>query len=278
MIVGGPASQLLAGRIARELDTDLALTEYRTFPDGEAYCRVLDEIGEDVVVVQSTPTDTDFIYLLQLIDAVDVADHITVVIPYFGYARQDKRFNPGEPVTSRALAQSINADRVITVNIHNKNVLSYFKTEAIDLDAVPLLGKKLNAIGSPLIVAPDEGAIDIARDAALSLNLEYDYLEKTRISGEEVEIKPKHVDAKGRDVVIIDDIISTGGTMARAISLLKRQGARDVYVATVHPVLARNATTRLMNAGVKSIIGTDTIERGVSAVSVAPVIAEALRE
>lgn len=278
MIVGGPASQLLSGRLARELDAELALTEYRTFPDGEAFIRVLDEAVDEVVIVQSTPTDTDFIYLLQLVDAMDVADRVTAVVPYFGYARQDKRFNPGEPITSRALARAIDVDRIITVNIHSEEVLSYFNAPVDDLDAAPLIGGKLESLGSPLVVAPDMGAVDLARSAAESMGIEYDYLEKTRISGEEVQIKPKKVDARGRDVVLIDDIISTGGTMAEAINLLKQQGARDVYVATVHPVLAQNAITRLMKAGVKSIIGTDTIEKGVSAVSVAPIIAKALQE
>ncbi len=280
-VVAGPASQLLATRVASLLKCGMDLTEYKEFPDGEVYCRVTGDIkNRDVVIVQSTFRAQDLIYLLELIDACDEAASVTVVVPYFGYARQDKRFKPGEPVTARALAKCIKADRVFTVNIHDRSVLKYFPCEAVDLNAAPELGNYIDGmeLRETTILAPDDGALNLVRSAAEPRGLHYDYLEKTRLSGEEVKIAPKNLDITGRDVVIMDDIISTGGTIAEAIKLLKAQGVRDVYVACVHPVFAHNAYLKLHDAGVREVIATDTLERALSKVSVAPAIAEAVKE
>lgn len=143
-----------------------------------------------------------------------------------------------------------------------------------------MIGKYIKTMefNDPLIIAPDDGAIGIAKSASANLGIDYDYLDKTRLSGESVSIHPKNVKVEGRDVIIIDDIISTGGTIAEAISLLRKQGAHEVFAACVHPVLSNNAIMKLFKAGVKGIIATDTIDRGVSVVSVAPVIADAINE
>ncbi len=279
-IVSGPASQLLATRVAALLGCGVDLTEFKEFPDGEVYCRVTGETrNEDVVIIQSTFRASDLIYLLELIDACDEARSVTAVVPYFGYARQDKRFKPGEPITARALAKCIRADRVFTVNIHDRSVLGHFPCPAIDLNAAPELGNYIDGmeLKDTTILAPDDGALGLVKSAAGPRGLRYDYLEKTRLSGEEVRIAPKSLDIKGRDVVLMDDIISTGGTIAEAIKLLKAQGVRDVYVACVHPVFAHNAYLKLHDAGVKEVIATDTLERAVSRVTVAPVIADAVR-
>ena len=280
-IVAGPASQLLATRVASLLKCSVDLTEYKQFPDGEVYCRVTSDITkDDVVIIQSTYHASDLIYLLELIDACDEAKSVTVVTPYFGYARQDKRFKPGEPITARALAKCIKADRVFTINIHDRSVLKYFPCPAADLNAAPELGNYIDGmeLRDTTILAPDDGALNLVRSAAEPRNLHYDYLEKTRLSGEEVKIAPKNLDIKGRDVVLMDDIISTGGTIAEAIKLLKTQGVRDVYVACVHGVFVNNAYLKLHDAGVKDILATDTLEKAISKVSVASVIADAIRK
>ncbi len=279
-VVAGPASQLLATRVASLLKCSVDLTDYKAFPDGEVYCRVTGNIGgEDIVIIQSTYQASDLIYLLELIDACDEAKSVTVVVPYFGYARQDKRFKPGEPLTARALAKCINADRVFTINIHDPSVLKYFPCPAIDLNAAPELGNYIDGmeLKDTVMLAPDDGALTLVKSASEPRKLHYDYLEKTRLSGEEVRIAPKNLDVKGRDVVLMDDIISTGGTIAEAIKLLKAQGVRDVYVACVHPVFVHNAYLKLHDAGVKEIIATDTLEKAISKVSVAPVIADAIK-
>ncbi len=278
-IIGGPASQSLAGRVSEALRANLLVNEFKRFPDGELYTRILGSFDDDVTIIQSTVTDSDFVSLLQLIDACEDAAKINVIIPYMGYARQDKRFKEGEPISARAIARAIKADTVYTINIHSESILDYFDAKAINLDATPEIGKYIKNMRfkNPLIVAPDDGAIGLARNAAHDLGMDYDFLEKTRLSGEEVIIKPKNIAVDGREVIIIDDIISTGGTMAEAISILRKQGADGVFTACVHPVLSSNAILRLFKSGVRGIIGTDTIDKGVSVVSVAPVIASALK-
>ncbi len=276
-IIGGTASQLLAGRVSEVLKSNLLVGEFKRFPDGEQYTRILgDFAGEEVTIIQSTVNDSDFISLLQLIDACSEASKINVVIPYMGYARQDKQFKKGEPISARAMAGAVKADNVFTVNIHNESILDYFDANARNLDATPMIGKYIRNMKfkEPLIIAPDDGAIPLARNASKDLGIDYDFLEKTRLSGETVSIQPKNIQVKERDVIIIDDIISTGGTMAETISLLGQQGAHEVFAACVHPVFSNNAISRLFRAGVKGIIATDTIDRGVSVVSAAPVIAE----
>ncbi|MBU4490919.1 MAG: ribose-phosphate diphosphokinase, partial [Euryarchaeota archaeon] len=255
-IIGGTASQLLAGRVSAALKSTLVVSEFKRFPDGELYTRILDEFaGDTVTIIQSTVNDSDFISLLQLIDACSEAANINVVLPYMGYARQDKQFKKGEPISARAVARAIKADHVFTVNIHAESILDYFDAKAVNLDATPMIGKYIKNMKfkDPLIVAPDDGAIPLARNASKDLGIDYDFLEKTRLSGESVTIQPKNIAVKGRDVIIIDDIISTGGTMAETISLLKKHGAHEVFAACVHPVFSNNAVLKLFKAGVKGI-------------------------
>lgn len=279
-IIGGPASQLLASRMASELDCGLALCNFKTFPDGEKYIRVTDDIGPEAVIVQSTTTDSDLVVLLQLIDACSSADRIHVVIPYMGYARQDKVFNRGEAISARAVARTIEADNVITVNIHEDSVLRYFRCNTININAAPLIGQFFGAadLHNPVILAPDMGAKQLAVPAAREMGIEYDYLEKKRISGDTVEVSPKNLDVSERDIVILDDIVSTGGTMAEAVRMLREQGASGVYIACIHPVLAGAAVNKLYHSGVKDLIATDTIEKAVSRISVAPLLAQTLKE
>lgn len=282
MIIGGPSSQLLAGKVAAILGQELALCEYRTFPDGESYSQIVNDLEDEVTIIQSTPRDSDIIYLLQLLD-VCREKKITLVIPYFGYARQDKIFKPGEPMTARAIASALNPllgedGRVYTVNIHARSVLSHFRCPAENLDATPLLAEKVRAfdLHDPVVISPDKGAMAMANNAAMHLEAECDYLEKTRLSGTEVSMAPKEIKVAGRDVVVFDDMIATGGTMATAISLLRKQGAKRVFLAAVHPVLTGNAVLKLCRSGVEAVIATDTLDRSASTVSVAPLIAEAI--
>jgi ribose-phosphate pyrophosphokinase len=279
-IIGGPASQLLASRTARALGTEPVLCEFNRFPDGELYLRIADEIeGERVAIIQSTPTNSDFVSLLQLIDACEGSSELNVVIPYMGYSRQDKKFKTGEPISARVVARCVNADRIFAINIHEKNLLSYFSGSACSLDAAKLLGEHIASfeLENPILIAPDDGAEELVKNVASGPNFEYDHLQKTRLSGDTVIIQTKSLDVRGRHVVLVDDMIATGGTMAESIKMLKAQGAIDVYLVCVHPVLARNAALRLFNAGVKDIIATDTLEKAESMISVAPLIANALK-
>ena len=282
MIIGGPASQLLAGRVAAILRETLALCDYKTFPDGESYTQVVTPLEDEVVIIQSTPTDQDLVYLLQLLD-VCRASRVSLVMPYFGYARQDKIFKPGEPMTARAVATALNPflknGRVHLVNIHAPSVMSHFQSPIENLDATPLLAERIGTMGlkDAVVISPDKGAVAMAKTAAATLGCDCDYLQKTRLSGTEVSMAPKEVNVKGRDVVIFDDMIATGGTMATAIALLRQQGANRVYLAAVHPVLTGSAVIKLYRSGVEAVLATDTLDKGVSTVSVAPLIAKALR-
>lgn len=282
MIIGGPSSQLLAGKVAAILGQELALCEYKTFPDGESYSQIVNDLEDEVTIIQSTPRDSDIIYLLQLLD-ICREKKVTLVIPYFGYARQDKIFKTGEPMTARAIAHALNPvlgekGRVHTVNIHAQSVLSHFRCAASNLDATPLLAEKVRSLGlhDPVVISPDKGAVAMAKIAASHLGADCDYLEKTRLSGTEVSMAPKEIKVAGRDVVIFDDMIATGGTMATAITLLRKQGAKRVFLASVHPVLTGNAILKLYRSGVEAVIASDTLDKSVSTVSVAPLIAEAI--
>jgi ribose-phosphate pyrophosphokinase len=282
-IVPGVSTQVLAARIAAELGCDASLCEFKTFPDGELYTRVVDDVkDEEVVIVQSLMADTGLISLLQLIDAVEEAHKTTVVLPYLGYARQDKRFKPGEAISSRAIARGISfagiVDKIYVVNAHNPAVLRYFDVSAKELNAAPLIGEYISrrGIAAPVIIGPDEGARELAKAVAQPKGFEYDVLEKKRLSGDEVQIKPKELSVAGRNVVIVDDIISTGGTIAEAASMLTARDAHAIYVACIHGLFVQNATIRILNAGVKEIIATDTIQSIFSQISVAKMIADEL--
>jgi len=282
MIIGGPASQLIAGRVAAILGETLALCDYKTFPDGESYTQVVTPLEDEVAIIQSTPTDQDLVYLLQLLD-VCRDRKVSLVIPYFGYARQDKVFKPGEPITARAVATALNPflkdGKVYLVNIHAPSILSHFQCDAKNLDATSLLAERISSLclKDPVVISPDKGAMAMAKTAAVHLGAACDYLQKTRLSGTEVSMAPKEIDVRGRDVVIFDDMIATGGTMATAIALLRQQGARKVYLAAVHAVLTSSAILKLYRSGVEAVLATDTLDKGVSAVSVAPLIADALK-
>ena len=150
MIIGGPASQLLAGRVAAILNETLALCDYKTFPDGESYTQVVTPLDDEIVIIQSTPTDQDLVYLLQLLDVCQ-GRQVSLVIPYFGYARQDKIFKPGEPMTARAVATALNPflknGRVHLVNIHAPSIMSHFQCPIENLDATPLLAERIGSMG-----------------------------------------------------------------------------------------------------------------------------------
>ncbi|MCJ7443721.1 MAG: ribose-phosphate diphosphokinase [Methanotrichaceae archaeon] len=283
MIISGPASQHLAVKVASILHDELALCEYRSFPDGEAYSQIISNLDNEVVIIQSTPTDKDIIYLLQLLD-ICKGLNISLVIPYFGYARQDKIFNNGEPMTARALASAMNPflgdkSEVYLINIHSTSILSHFACRSRNLDATHLLAKEIENLGlrDPIVISPDKGAIAIAQTTATYLDTPFDYFQKTRLNGTEVYMIPKNVEVNAKDVVIIDDMITTGGTMATAAKLLHQQGANRIFVAAVHPVLTGNALIKLYRSGIKSILATDTLDKAISTISVASLIAEAIK-
>jgi ribose-phosphate pyrophosphokinase len=289
IVIPGPASIELGFEVAKELKSKTIPIEYKTFPDGELYLRFTGEVtNEKLAIIQTTspPQDTRLMELLLLIDtAHELGAHsITAVVPYFAYARQDKRFRSGEPISAKTmikLIEAVGVTRFITVNIHSTKILENFNIPAENLSAIPLLAKHFYSRGfaKAFALAPDEGAIDMAIEASKILGGEYGWLKKERdkITGE-IIVEKKLFDVKGRDAIVFDDIISTGGTMATAVKILKEQGARRVYAACVHPLLIGDAKERILKSGADGIVGTNSVQGPASTVSLAPLIAEALKK
>jgi ribose-phosphate pyrophosphokinase len=196
-----------------------------------------------------------------------------------GYGRQDKAFADGDPVSARAMARAIStgSDRVLTVNPHEPSVTDFFDVPAESVDAAGRLAEPLPELSDPLFLSPDAGAISLAETVRDAYGVgAVDHFEKTRHSGTDVEIEPSEATVNGREVVLVDDIIATGSTMSQSISVLNDRDAARVFVTCVHPLLVRNARLKLARAGVETIYGTDTIERAVSEITVAPAVADAL--
>jgi ribose-phosphate pyrophosphokinase len=287
IVVPGPASRNLGQRIAEKLSAQVISVNLKSFPDGE-YCLRFegDLAGEEVVVVQSTgpPQDTNVMQLLLMLDAAkDLgAEKVTAVVPYLAFARQDKRFLPGEVVSAETVVKLIEAcgtDQFITVNIHSEKTLNQLSIPAENLSAISSLAEhfKSRGLDGAFSLSPDKGAVELAEEADQVLGGGCGWLrkERDRYTGE-IQVEEKSLHVKDRDVIVFDDIISSGGTIARAVKMLKTQGARRVYAACVHPLLIGEAKQKILQSGAEEIVGTDSIPSSVRRVSLAPLIAEAL--
>ncbi len=291
VIFGGSGSEALALKVSRLTGIPLGELIVKKFPDGETYVRFVTDVSErDVILVNSmyrNPNDYLIEFLLEVSTLKELgARRIIAFIPYFPYARQDDRFNPGEAVSLYIVAKLIEnagVNEVYTIDMHlhrAESIDKVFKIKAVNLTAVIELMKFVKQhyeLKNPLVIGPDEESEQWAKIAANYLGTEYDILEKERVSAEEVVIKVRGLNVSGRDIVIVDDIVSTGGTMAEAVKALKRLGARNVVATCTHPILVGNAYQKILKAGALELIGTDTVPSPVSFVTVAPVIAEALR-
>jgi ribose-phosphate pyrophosphokinase len=250
IVVSGSASVSLAKNLSAEMGCAQANVEVRRFPDFECYVRIHDNLdGEDVVLVQTAYPDEKIIELFLLQDAIrefNVKSLVTV-IPYFGYARQDKKFNLGEPISAKTLVRhfQLATDSLITVDIHEEGIIDWFDIPAKNISGMPQIGAYLKNLDPDIIIAPDKGALDLAKVVAEVIGCDWDYLEKTRIDGE---------------------------TVVKATEHLKSQGAKDVYAACTHGLFAKNALPRLQKV-CDEVISSDTIENETSVVSVAKEIA-----
>lgn len=280
-IVAGSASRRLARELAEEIQAPLAEVEIKDFPDGEVYVRIASELaGRDVVVLNTTYPNARLVELMLLQAGArnGGAGRIVTVAPYYAYSRQDMAFKPGEVVSAEVLARhfSLDSDAFATVDPHKEHILKFMKG-ARSVSAVPEIAERLRLDGVDLVLAPDKGARDRAEAAAHALGVPHDHLEKTRISGTEVRMAPKELRVEGKVVAIIDDIISTGGTIATAAGELKRMGARRVIAACTHGLFLSGAIERMKAGGVDHVLATDTIESAASEVSAAKAVARALR-
>jgi ribose-phosphate pyrophosphokinase len=278
-VIAGTASQRLGERVANVLDVGFIKPYVEKFPDGEIYVRVDDEVDDTMVLIQTTYPNDKIIEFMLLQDALREkgVKNIISVVPYFGYSRQDRIFKNGEAISARAMVKhlSLESDFFIGIDLHSENLLKWFKIPVKHLHATQPISEWLKGKGVDMVISPDKGGYTRARLVAENIDVEFDYLEKTRLSGTEVVIKPKNLDVDGRVVGIVDDIISTGGTIARAAEQLREQGAKKIYAICTHGLFIGHALENMKK--VDDFAATDTIESENSKITVAGVIAEAIK-
>ncbi len=284
-----PASAELAQSIADAAGIRIVDLDWKRFPDGEHYVRVRGDIrGEDVFVVQtmSPPQNDSLVQALLLADAAIGmgAERVRLIAPYLAYSRQDRRFLEGEPVSVEVVLKSLRCagyDWLLTVEVHKEESLKAFDGEAYNLSPYEYMAGRINVGGDILVLAPDVGALDRARRLASALDAEYDYLVKhrDRITGE-IVVEPKEIPARGKTVVLVDDIISTGGTLAKAASMLLNQGAERIYALVAHALMVGGALEKLSRAGITKIYAANTLPAKrheiIEYVDIGPLIAESL--
>jgi len=287
-IILGPSSKELGEKIAELAGYEKVPVLSKIFPDGESYVRIEGSVkNEEIAIVQTTckPQDTNLVQLAFIANAAkrNGAKRVTAIIPYLAYARQDKMFLEGENVSVETVATMLNAagvDRLVTVNIHAEDALGRFPFPAKTISAIPLLADHFVRKGckEAFALAPDKGALYIAEQAKAVLGGECGNLQKQRdrYTGQTTQ-SAKHLDVKGKVVIIFDDIISTGGTIVGAAKILKEQGATKVFATCVHGLLIGDAERRILDAGVEEIVSTDSVPSKNSKVSLAPLLSAALK-
>ena len=287
-VIAGSASKDLGKRVARRLKAPYVEAKTRVFPDGESKI-TFGRIPKNsvVLVVQSTypPVDTNLLQALSIISqARNVSSKIYAVIPYMGYARQDKQFLSGEVVTMSIVARMLRAagaKKVVVVDIHSKTALNHFKIPKENVSAIPELAKyfKKMKLKNALVVSPDMGGSLRAKKFAALLNTSFITLKKSRNRKTgKVVIQSSKVDVRDKDLILVDDIISTGGSVIKAAQFLKQQKCNRVFVACTHGLFVGDAEKRIKKAGVARIISTNTIPRNTSKVDISGVIADSIRK
>ncbi len=293
IVIPGPSSLGLGWRIAETLGVEPHPVEHRIFPDGESYLKLTKPVsGEKVVIVQTTAPNPDSKLMQLLLMARTAKDFgakdIVAVVPYLAYARQDKRFLDLEALSLDVIVCLLDAagvSNLVVVNVHNEASIRLIEArhsvKIYNLSAIPLLSEHLKNEGfeGAYSLSPDKGAIYLAEAASKILGGGYNYFEKTRDRKTgEIKMEAKDLNIKGRKAVVFDDMISSGGTMAKAVEALMAQGAERVAAACTHVLYMPGAEEKIRKAGADPILATDSIETPFSKVSVAKLIAEKLRE
>ena len=296
-ILAGNASKDLAEKIAKQLGTKVLDCEVGTFSDGEICVNMNETVrGCDVFVIQSTnsPVNDNLMELLIMIDALRRASagRITAVIPYYGYARQDRKAKARDPITAKLVANLITAagaDRVLTMDLHAAQIQGYFDIPLDHLLGGPLLAEYFNEknIEDLVVVSPDLGSVARSRKFANTLNGEVPIaiIDKRRPKANVCEVMNIIGDVEGKNVILLDDMIDTAGTIVNAVAALKKFGAKDIYACCTHAVLSGPAIERIDNSEMKELVVLDTIklpeEKHLDRIkikSVAPIFAEAIEK
>ncbi|MCA8975799.1 MAG: ribose-phosphate pyrophosphokinase [Planctomycetes bacterium] len=265
----GTAHRALAEGICAHMGVPLGAATLQRFPDKEINLKVdCDVRGADVFVVQPTcpPVHDHLFELLSFADCLRraSADRITAVIPYFGYARKDRKDEGRVPINAKLVANLLvtaGYDRVVAIDLHAAQIQGFFDIPVDHLYARPVLIERVRQLGADnmMIVSPDIGGTKLARAYAKELGCDLAIIDKRRLSGEETVIEHIIGDVRGRDVVLVDDMVSTGGSIVDAARIVKEKGARKVYIVATHAVLAGSAVERLNSADVEKILFTDTV-------------------
>ena len=284
-MIAGPASPDLADRVAKGLGAHLVATELRVFSDGESKIKI-DKMGKNCVIVQSTypPADTHLMQALMMaIKCADGAHDVCAVIPYLAYARQDRAFLAGEVVSIALVAkllQSAGVRHVITVDIHSKLAMSHFASVE-NVSSIPLLAEYASRmmLCRPIAVSPDAGGADRAKEFAKHSKIDALVLKKSRdrTTGE-VKVEEKlDIDVSGRDALLVDDMISSGGSIVKAAEVLHNKGAGKVYAICAHALLIGDAAQKIKAAGVQDIIATNSVPGEYAKVDLSPAIVEVVK-
>lgn len=293
-IFSGRANVQLTKRITQYLGINLGKMRISSFSDGETYVKVDEDIrGRDVFLVQPThpPVNENLMELLIMIDACQRASakRITAVVPYYGYARQDRKDKPRVPITSKLVANLITtagADRVLTVDLHVDQIQGFFDIKVDHLFATPVIVNyfRRKNLDNLMVLSPDVGGLRRARAYARVLRVPLAIVDKRRSIANEAEVIHIVGEVKGKQVLIVDDIVDTGGTLLAAADILLENGVDTVYAACTHPVLSGNTLQRLQESHLEEIVVTDTINLDlkenmdkVKVLSVAPLLGEAVK-
>ena len=305
VVVSGSSGRDVAEALAPLLGMQYIELVTRRFPDSEGYVRIpedaIDSIrAEPVILVSNTYPDSGILQTILLLEAIgdvrkgdlknlkgvepqsmpDVGAGIYLAIPYYGYSRQDKRFSKGEVISAKVIADLFarSCDGMAILDLHEPAVLEDMDFPVKFVSAMPEVADRLANIVKPdFILSPDKGAISRATEVANLIGCEFSYLEKTRIDAHTIEHTPKDLDVNGKVVAIVDDMISTGGTICRASDALRRQGAKEVHAACTHGLFTGGAISRLANH-VDGVHSTDSLPNPRAVVSSAPALARGIKE
>jgi len=293
-LFSGRANRSLAKKIAEYLRISLGKMKVTCFSDREIYVEIEENVrGKDIFLLQPTcsPANENIMELLIMIDAFRRASarRITAVIPYYGYARQDKKDRPRVPITAKLVANLITtagADRILTMDLHTLQIQGFFDIKVDHLFAAPVIVDyfKRKEFRELVVLAPDVGGVTRARAYAKRLNASLAVIDKRRPRANKAEVVRVIGEVKDKKILIIDDMVDTGGTLIAAVQALKREGVEEIYAGCTHPVLSGEAPQKIQNSSLKELVVTDTIPleeekrvNKIKVISVAPLLGEAIK-
>ena len=295
-LLSGNSNKPLSKNIAKYLKSKLVNSSIRNFSDGEIYVEINENIrGNSIFIIQSvsSPANDNLMELLLCIDALkrSSAKNITAVIPYFGYARQDRKVVPRTAISAKLVSNLITnagANRILSVDLHAGQIQGFFDIPVDNLFATPIFARHIknkSKLKNVICVAPDVGGVERTRALSRRINSTIAIIDKRRPAPGKSEVMNLVGNVKGKNCIIVDDIIDSGGTIVNAAKALREKGAKDVYVYITHAVLSGNAVEKIQASKIKKLITTDTIDNSkkiaksnkIEIISIAPMISEAMK-